>query len=489
MKHTIADLANQLRRDNLLEEIRGVSDPGIAITALTIDSREVVPGAAFVALPGSRQDGHRYVAAATTAGAVVAIVETPQPAPIPQLVVTSALDSLLTLSGYWYDYPARDLSLIAVTGTNGKTTSTALIRHLCNLHSPTGSLGTLGAFDAQGATVESTAGALTTPGPLDLQATLAKMVSRGVSRIVMEASSHSLDQRRLDGISFDAALFTNLTREHLDYHRDIDDYLAAKLRLLRLLAPGGAAVVNADDPAWQVIRHHPTITFGRSPGADLRVEGEVNTASGSRFWLTGRFGSCEAELPIPGEFNVANALGAVAVALSLGYELKEAAGALATAPQVPGRMELLAAAPTTILRDYAHTPDALEKALNTLRPLTTGKLMVLFGCGGDRDAGKRPVMGRIAALGSDRVFLTTDNPRTEDPAAIISQIISGAPEFPFVEILDREAAIEAAIHECRAGDTLLLAGKGHETYQIIGKEYRPFDEKAIVASLTGGTQR
>jgi UDP-N-acetylmuramoyl-L-alanyl-D-glutamate--2,6-diaminopimelate ligase len=332
--------------------------------------------------------------------------------------------------------------------------------------------------------VPSTAGSLTTPGPVDLQATFAALAARGVREVAMEASSHSLDQGRLDGLTYSAAAFTNVTRDHLDYHGTMEQYLAAKLRLLDLLAPGAIVAVNQDDRAWDVIpRGGATLTFGLDPSADLRAETPVLGAEGSRFVLVGRYGRCNVDLPLPGDFNIANALAAAACGLGMGLSLDQVADRLGTAPQVPGRMERLAISPCVVLRDYAHTPDALDRVLQTLRPLTPGRLLVLFGCGGDRDRGKRPLMGRIAAEHADLAFVSSDNPRTEDPERIIDDIVAGMGGVRYERIADRREAISRAIGAARSGDTLLLAGKGHETYQVIGTVKHPFDEREIVARL------
>jgi UDP-N-acetylmuramoyl-L-alanyl-D-glutamate--2,6-diaminopimelate ligase len=335
--------------------------------------------------------------------------------------------------------------------------------------------------------VASTAGTLTTPGPVDLQATLAALVARGVTDVAMEASSHSLDQGRLDGLTFAAGVFTNLTRDHLDYHGSMEAYLAAKLRLAALLGAHGIEVVSADDGAWRALGPAGRrVTFGLDPDADLRACDVRLDAHGSRFTLNGRFGRASAELPVLGDFNVSNALAAAACALALGAPLADVVGRLATAPQVPGRMERLADRPCVVLRDYAHTPDALERALRTLRPLTTGRLVVVFGCGGDRDKGKRPLMGQVAAQLADVAVVTSDNPRTEDPETIIDQIEEGMAGVPHRRVVDRLAAIRQVLGDAVPDDTILLAGKGHETYQIVGSERRPFDEREIVTQLVSG---
>ena len=470
-----------LQRTGLLREAaRGLP----AATHLTTDSRTVKPGALFIAVRGSQSDGHRFLADAVQAGAVAAVVEAPQGLAIPEIVVTDGRLAAIELARAWYGHPGRKLSLIGITGTSGKTTTTILTQHLFNAHGAAGSVGTLGAFDGHDRPIPSTAGSLTTPGPVDLQATLAGLVAAGVERVAMETSSHSLDQGRLDSLRYDGAIFTNLSREHLDYHKTMDEYRTAKLRLMDYLAPGGTAAVNADDPAWQGLAGRPRVVpFGLGPDAQVRAESVVLLPTRSRFVLTGRFGRAEVDLPLPGEFNVSNALGAAAVALGLGIDLAMVAARLGSAPQVPGRMERLVESPCVVIRDYAHKPDALDRVLRTLRPLTPGRLIVLFGCGGERDRGKRPIMGRIAAGLGDLVVVTSDNPRTEDPDLIIDEVAAGIPAGTALHREgDRRAAIRWALGEARSGDTLLLAGKGHETYQVIGKEYLPFDEREIVAA-------
>ncbi len=480
MPLTWPDLLAELRRADLLV---AAPEQGPTPSALSADSRAVLPGAVYVAVRGSQADGHRFVPDAVRRGAAAVIVETPGAAGVPEVVVRDGRRAALALGAAWYGHPARRLSLVGVTGTNGKTTTTGLIRHLLNATGTSGSIGTLGAFDGKGDGVLSTAGALTTPGPIDLQATLATLVERGVERVTMEASSHSLDQGRLDGLRFAAGVFTNLTRDHLDYHGTMESYLAAKLKLGGMLTERGVEVVNLDDPAWAVLPlSSRRVTFGLHPAADVRATGIVLDAAGSRFRLEGCFGSAEVSLPLLGDFNVANALAAAACALGLGVPLPEVAARLSTSPQVPGRMELLTEAPCVVLRDYAHTPDALERALATLRPLTRGRLVVLFGCGGDRDKGKRPLMGRIAVEGADVAVVTSDNPRTEDPATFIDDIEHGMGGIAHLRIVDRLEAIHTVLRQASPGDTVLLAGKGHETYQILGTEKVPFDERQIVRS-------
>jgi UDP-N-acetylmuramoyl-L-alanyl-D-glutamate--2,6-diaminopimelate ligase len=486
MALTWAELLGELRRSDLL-----LTAPaeGPVPSVLSVDSRAIGPGSVYLAIRGSQTDGHRFVPDAVRRGAAAVVVEAPTSCGVPEIVVRDGRRAAIALGAAWFGHPARRLSLIGVTGTNGKTTTTGLIRHLLNLEGKAGSIGTLGAFDGRGDAVLSTAGTLTTPGPVDLQATLAAMVERGVERITMETSSHSLDQGRLDGLRFVAAVFTNLTRDHLDYHGSMESYLAAKLKLSGMLTETGIEVVNLDDEAWKILPSASRrVTFGLHPAADVRATGVTLHAAGSRFRLEGCFGADEVSLPLLGDFNVANALAAAACALGLGLTVAQVAGRLSSSPQVPGRMELLSETPCVVLRDYAHTPDALERALATLRPLTRGRLIVVFGCGGDRDKGKRPLMGRIAAELADVAVVTSDNPRTEDPGAIIDDIEQGMGGVAHLRIVDRLDAIHTALAQARAGDTLLLAGKGHETYQILGTEKVAFDERDIVRRAVGGEE-
>jgi UDP-N-acetylmuramoyl-L-alanyl-D-glutamate--2,6-diaminopimelate ligase len=480
---TLTELCFALQREGLLEH---ATTRPLGVTGVTADSRSVTPGMVYVAVRGSQADGHRFIADAVARGAAAVVVEQETTTTVAAVRVSDGRRAALVLGRSWYGDPASRLSLVGITGTNGKTTTTSLVRHLLNAGGAAGSMGTLGAFDGDGRPVESTAGSLTTPGPIDLQATLARMLERGVTTVAMETSSHSLDQGRLDGLSFAAGVFTNLTRDHLDYHGTMESYLAAKLRLDALLGPDGVQVVNADDPAWRALPFaRRRITFGLTPGAQVRAVELQLHHGGSTFRLISPLGEGIVRLPLLGDFNVANALGAAACAVALGRPLGEILERLDQAPQVPGRMERLTDIPAVVLRDYAHTPDALERALAALRPLTPGRLIVVFGCGGDRDRGKRPVMGRIAATLADRAIVTSDNPRTEDPDAIIADVEQGMGEVPHERQVDRRAAIAIALDGAGPQDTVLLAGKGHETYQVIGTEKLPFDEATIIRDLIG----
>ena len=453
------------------------------ISGVTADSRQVERDMLFCAIRGTAQDGHRFVAAAAERGAAAALVEAEQPVSLLQLVVRDGRRAAAVAAETWYDRPAARLDLIGVTGTNGKTTTVVLARHVLSALEPMGSIGTLGAVDPAGEPVPSEAGNLTTPGPIDLQATLAALVQRGARGVAMEVSSHSLDQGRVDGLVFRAAIFTNLTRDHLDYHKSMEEYFRAKAKLLQFLAPDGLAVVNADDPAWRKLRReHRRVEFGEH-GGEVTARRLTLDASGARFELVTPTGSVAVRLPLLGRFNVANALAVAACAWGMGVPVETIAERLASAPQVPGRMERIAERPCTVLRDYAHTPDALERALEALRPLTRGRLIVVVGAGGDRDRGKRAPMGAIAVRLSDVAVATSDNPRTEDPEKILDEVEAGMAGTRHHREVDRRKAIALALELAREGDTIILAGKGHETYQVIGTEKQPFDEREIVRAL------
>ena len=381
--------------------------------------------------------------------------------------------------------PARALQLVAVTGTNGKTTTVGLLRHLLDLpNESSASIGTLGVLVGSAGEPVPGGGGLTTPGPVELQRLLRMLVSRGVRRVAMEVSSHSLDQRRVEGALFDVAVFTNLTRDHLDYHGTLEAYLAAKAQLVNYVAPAGTAVINADDTAWDELA--PTarrLRFSTAGApAEVRAEAVRFGPRGSAWTLVTPSGSAPVALPMIGDFNVANAVAAAAAAHALGMPTADIARRLDHAPQVPGRLEILQEGPT-VLRDYSHTPDSIERALRAVRPFATRRLIVVFGAGGDRDRGKRPLMGAAAEANADLAFLTSDNPRTEDPERILDDIEAGMTMRNHRRVEDRRDAIRQALAEAAPDDVIVLAGKGHETYQIRGTTSHPFDERAIVAEL------
>ena len=475
-------LRTALDRAGLLVEVRGALPA--TISALTDDSREVRAGVCFVAVRGSARDGHSFLPAVATAGASCVVMAADATATLPALVVRDTRAAVAVVAAAFYDDPGTQLEIVGVTGTNGKTTTVGLLRHLLDApDAPAASIGTLGVLRGDGSPFPGGSG-LTTPGPIELHRLLRALVDAGVRRVAMEVSSHALDQQRVGALRFRAGVFTNLTRDHLDYHGTMDAYRDAKARLIGLLAADGVAVVNADDTAWAALPAAPRrLTFGIHAEADVRAEDVRFTPRGSAWLLRTKEGVRPVALPLIGEFNVANALGAAAAALAVGLPLERVAARLATVPQVPGRLELLAEGPT-VLRDYAHTPDALSRALGALRPITAGRLIVVFGCGGDRDRGKRPLMAEAARDAADYLVVTSDNPRTEDPERILDDVCAPLAAGSYDRIEDRRAAIAHAMTIADATrDVVLLAGKGHETYQIRGLTAHPFDEASIVREL------
>ena len=454
---------------------------GLEVDGVQQDSREVGPGDLFVAWSGSAHDAHDYLPAAAAAGAAAAIVEHPVAgAGIPQVQVDNARLAAAVASGLVAGSPWKALRTVGVTGTNGKTTTSLLLRGLLDEDAPAAAVGTLGVVGPGGRVVEGTEG-LTTPGPVQIAERLAGLAREGVRSVVLETSSHALDQFRLDGVRFDAMAFTNLTRDHLDYHGTLAGYLAAKARLLDLGKEGATAVINADDPAWCELRPPGRVlTYGLLSAADVRAERPKLSAAGSRFELVTGGGRAPVHLPLPGEFNISNALCAAACALALGYPLEAIAAGLEGASPVAGRLERIVHGAFDVFVDFAHTPDALEQILRTMKPLVAGRLIVVFGAGGDRDATKRPEMGAAVARHADIAIVTSDNPRTEEPVAIMTQVAAGVRGCESVEIVDRREAIHAALDMAQPGDAVILAGKGHEAYQITGTKKHPFDERRIV---------
>jgi len=479
-------LRDALERASELVAVRGTLPP--ACVDLTDDSRLVRPGALFVAVRGTTTDGHDHLDAARQAGATAAIVEERAVSPLPALVVRSGRQAAAIAARFVFDDPARAMQVIGVTGTNGKTTTVSILRHLLDApDAPAASVGTLGVLCGSAGSPLPDTPPLTTPGVIELYRILRRLADRGVRRVAAEVSSHSLDQRRVEGVVFHAAVFTNVTRDHLDYHGTMAAYVAAKARLAAHLAPDGVAVVNADDPAWEALPPVPRrVTFGTAERADVRATQVRYAAGGSTWTLSAGGTSVEVGLPLLGAFNVANALGAAACAWAMGHPLQTIARRLRSLPQVTGRLERLLERPL-VLRDYAHTPDALARALEALRPFTRGRLIVVFGCGGDRDRGKRPLMGEVAARQADLAIVTSDNPRTEDPGRILDEIEAGMGGTAHERVEDRRAAIARALHLAADGDVVLLAGKGHETYQIRGTTSYPFDERVVVAELATAT--
>ncbi|HJQ10128.1 MAG TPA: UDP-N-acetylmuramoyl-L-alanyl-D-glutamate--2,6-diaminopimelate ligase [Gemmatimonadaceae bacterium] len=472
-----------LAEHGLLTGVRG-EIPSDA-EGITDDSRQVKRGYIFIAIRGSTSDGHDYLKAAEEKGASVAIVEDPSRTSLPTLCIHEGRRSAALASSTAFGNPARSLKLIGVTGTNGKTTTTSILRHIFDDgHGTSASIGTLGVLVGSVGDVLPGGSGLTTPGPVELQRVLRELVDRGVRTLAMEVSSHSLDQRRVDGIAFDVVVFTNLTRDHLDYHGTMENYFAAKARLLSYLKKNGTAVVNADAEEWnQLSLPDKTVRFGVRAPADVKAANVRFEPHGSEWDLDTPSGSAHVSLPLIGDVNVENALAAAASAFALGIRAQAIAERLSSIPQVAGRLEIISTRPT-VLRDYAHTPDALERSLRTARAFTRGKLIVMFGAGGDRDKGKRPLMGEIAERGADCAIVTSDNPRTEDPDAIIDDIEAGMKLSNHERVTDRLSAIKRALEIAEPNDIVLLAGKGHETYQIRGTTSYPFDEKEIVQGLT-----
>jgi UDP-N-acetylmuramoyl-L-alanyl-D-glutamate--2,6-diaminopimelate ligase len=484
MSISVKAIKTALAEHGLLAGVRGELPE--SASGIADDSRKVEPGFIFIAIRGSTSDGHDHLASAERRGAALAIVEDPSRTKLPSLAVREGRRGAAIAAAVAYGGPARKLRLLGVTGTNGKTTTTSIIRHLFDDgHGSSASIGTLGILlGSEGAVLPGGSG-LTTPGPVELQRVLRELTDQRVHTVAMEVSSHSLDQRRVDGLEFDVVVFTNLTRDHLDYHGTMEKYLRAKALLLDYQKRDGAAVINADAEEWRALklRTRP-ITFGVRAPADIRAENIRFTSEGSEWTLVTPRGQAEVKLPLIGDVNVENALAAAASAFALGQSANVIAERLSSVPQVAGRLEIISTRPT-VLRDYAHTPDALERSLKTARAFTRGKLIVVFGCGGDRDKGKRPLMGEIAERGANCAIVTSDNPRTEDPDAIIDDIEAGMRGSGHERVTDRLTAIRRAIEMAEEGDIVLLAGKGHETYQIRGTTSYPFDEKEIVREITG----
>ncbi|HEX3176210.1 MAG TPA: UDP-N-acetylmuramoyl-L-alanyl-D-glutamate--2,6-diaminopimelate ligase [Methylomirabilota bacterium] len=467
------------------------------VHGLTADSRAVSKGDCFVAVPGFKQDARRFIpdAAARGAGLVVTEGEALPGLGVAQVIVPATRPALARLAAAYYGHPSRALTLVGITGTNGKTTTSYLVDALLREAGPTGILGTIQYVIGD----EVRPAAQTTPEALDIQGMLATMRERGVRGVAMEVSSHALALSRVDGLAFDVAVFTNLTQDHLDFHGTLEEYGRAKRRLFELLAasskPQRTAVVNGDDP-WGARMVAglalESLTFGLGGGHHVRPERWASSLDGIRMRVATPRGAVDVASPLIGEHNVMNLLGAVAVGVALALSPASIAAALGRVTAVPGRFEQVhAGQPFLVVVDYAHTPDALERVLHTARKITAGRLGVVFGCGGDRDRAKRPIMGEIAARLADRVWLTSDNPRSEPPQSIIDEIAVGvrrvwaAPDR-YAMVADRRAAISAALSWAESGDAIVIAGKGHETYQIVGSDVLPFDDRAVARQILEG---
>jgi UDP-N-acetylmuramoyl-L-alanyl-D-glutamate--2,6-diaminopimelate ligase len=493
--------------------IAGTSDPGgdPEITGLAYRSESVTPGALFFCVPGFVVDGHGFAPDAVKRGAAVVVCERSLGLDVPEVVVPSVRVVMGPLAAAYNGNPTAALRVVGVTGTNGKTTTAFLTRHLLEAQGmQTGLLGTV--HSVVGGRIEEVE--RTTPEAIDLQATFRRMLDAGDQACVMEVSSHALELYRAEGIEFDAAVFTNLTQDHLDFHGTLDAYYASKRRLFTPHSgpPPGAAVVNADD-GWgarlaEEVREAgsaPVATFGVDSDADFRATDIDYDAAGATFQCHARGASVDVRLPLPGLFNVYNALAAIAAGHALGVAPHAASAALASAQRVPGRFEPVDEGQAFgVLVDYAHTPDSLENVLSSARGLLhEGRLIVVFGAGGDRDREKRPLMGAAARRLADHVVVTSDNPRSEDPDAIIASIVAGArAETPpgasaAMEVeSDRRTAIERAMAIARPGDIVVIAGKGHEQGQEFeGGRKLPFDDREVARhalhalSARSGTRR
>ncbi|HSI81930.1 MAG TPA: UDP-N-acetylmuramoyl-L-alanyl-D-glutamate--2,6-diaminopimelate ligase [Solirubrobacterales bacterium] len=463
-------------------EVAGDAD--VEIAALAYDSRRATEGTLFFCVPGQQSDGHDFARFAVQAGAVAVVAERPlelDPRTV-QARVRDARDAMAHAAVRFNDDPTAELRVAGITGTNGKTTTAFLTRHVLESAGvPTGLLGTV--KRVVGGAVEEVE--RTTPEAIDLQATFRRMVDAGDRACAIEVSSHALALRRTEGIRFAVATFTNLTQDHLDFHVDMEDYFQAKRRLF----VGDRAerkVVNLDDPYGErLVAELDCVTFSAAgdPRADYRASEVSFDASGARFRCAGP--GCEelVELPLPGRFNVENALATISTVGALGVPLSLAAGALVSAERVPGRFEPVSEGqPFAVLVDYAHTPDSLENVLAAARQVTDGRLIAVFGCGGDRDRAKRPLMGEIGARLADLCIVTSDNPRTEDPQAIVDEIVAGIPADPRAEVrveVDRARAIADALAGAAPADTVVIAGKGHEQGQEVNGRKYPFDDREV----------
>jgi UDP-N-acetylmuramoyl-L-alanyl-D-glutamate--2,6-diaminopimelate ligase len=466
-----------------VEGVRIDGDSGVAIGRIVDDSRACVAGDAFVALRGEHVDGHAFVGQAYERGAAAAVVERASafPADRAQVVVADSRRAASRIAARFYGEPSHTLRVVGITGTNGKTTASYLVRAILEAAGePCAVVGTLG-VDFSGAASPL---ANTTPPAIELQGILANVRDRGARAVSMEVSSHALALGRIDDVRFDVAVLTNVTRDHLDFHGSQEAYVAAKRRLFDLAR---VAVLNADDPAGAAFARElralgrEVITYAIDGDADVRAGALTLGPGGSAFTAAGQ----HVELALPGRFNVANALAALGVARAFDVALPRAAAALGGVQSVPGRMERFSGGGIDVIVDYAHTPDALANVLRSVRESTRGRLVAVFGCGGDRDAGKRPEMGAVAGALADAVIVTSDNPRGEDPLAIAQAVAApiGAPI-----VLDRRAAIRQAIERAGAGDVVVVAGKGHEPYQIVGDERRPFDDRDEVRAALGARE-
>jgi UDP-N-acetylmuramoyl-L-alanyl-D-glutamate--2,6-diaminopimelate ligase len=483
-----------------LDVIETKGDMDIEIGDISYHSHEVKEGDLFVAITGAKHDGHHFIEETITRGAQAIIVEQmpPQPLDVPVVWVMDTRKALAQISAEFFSHPSRKITLVGITGTNGKTTTSYVIESI--LKAAGREVGMIGTINYRIRGKERPA-ATTTPQSYDLQRLLSEMITDGVECVVMEVSSHALDQERVRRCHFDVGVFTNLSPEHLDYHEDMDRYFAAKKRFFQEILIESEknpwAIINVDDPLLKDFQKElpplRAMTYGLDHG-EVRASHREVSLEGIRATLTTPAGTLKIRTSLVGEYNLYNIMAATAVGISLEITREAIRQGIEDLPQVPGRMERVGAGNPWILVDYAHTPDALDKTIKEVKRLATGKVFVVFGCGGDRDRTKRAPMGRIAAQWSDLAIITSDNPRTEDPLKIIEEIETGAREISplrYRVISDRREAIKKAIALAGPQDIVLITGKGHEDYQIIGEERFPFDDreearKALAQS--GGVQ-
>ncbi|MDQ6418971.1 UDP-N-acetylmuramoyl-L-alanyl-D-glutamate--2,6-diaminopimelate ligase [Paenibacillus sp. LHD-117] len=485
---------------DLLVTARLIGDGETEFTGMEKDSRRVAPGQLFVCVPGLKADGHAYAGEAVSRGAVAIVTEWRLELNVPQLLVKDSRLATAVIADYLYGYPSESVRLIGVTGTNGKTTTTYLIEKILNDNGkPAGVIGTIERrYGGRAYPMGST-----TPEAHDLQRYLGEMRDSGVKFCAMEVSSHALEQGRVKGCKFRTAIFTNLTQDHLDYHGTMERYEDAKGLFFSRLGNSYArhaedrtfAVLNADDDAsarFSMLTSSEVITYGIERDSDVRASDIRITAKGTTFHVSTFRGEGDIRLNLPGKFNVYNALAAIAAALLEGIGLDAITVSLASIPGVPGRVESVEAGqPFAVIVDYAHTPDGLENVLKAVREFAENRILCVFGCGGDRDRKKRPLMGRIAADYANYMIVTSDNPRTEDPLRIIGDIEAGLKEAGvaaerYAIIPDRRRAIEKAVEMASQGDVVLIAGKGHETYQLIGGEVHDFDDRLTAKDAIRG---
>jgi UDP-N-acetylmuramoyl-L-alanyl-D-glutamate--2,6-diaminopimelate ligase len=462
--------------------------PGLDVHGIAYDSRHVQPGDVFVALKGLKAAGADFATDAIRRGAVAVVADRPADAatPVPWITVPDARAALATLASELYGHPSRSMQVVGITGTNGKTTTAYLLRAV--FESAGKKCGLIGTVTYSVGDEEQPA-SRTTPEAPDVQRMFRQMVDSGCSACVMEVSSHALALRRVDETKFACGVFTNLTRDHLDYHGDMESYFAAKRRLFDMLPPGAPSVINLDDPRGETLRKAVSapVTYAINKPADVTPGPLTLTFAGLEFEARTPKGEVHVRSKLVGRPNVSNILATVAVATALDVPTAAIARGLATLSGVPGRFEVVSGSKDeiTVVIDYAHTDDALKNLLETARPLAQRRVITVFGCGGDRDRTKRPLMGAVAARLSDVVVITSDNPRSEDPVRIIEEIKRGIPAVSdrgsagTIAIVDRREAIQYAIKKAEPGDLVLLAGKGHEQLQEIGRQELPFDEAAI----------